>query len=173
LTAAGIALQAKGQTSEVRWPYDEKLGAGSQPEPATATDAAWYAAETIDTPVVHDGIEAVVEDALASGLPVVLVIELTREFERPNADGQIAVPPLAAPAGDYHAVLAVGAATDETGKRRRLLVRNSWGPGWGAGGYGWLPLEYLIAFGVRAVAIDYTTLAVTAPADRTLSKPGL
>lgn len=161
LTAARAALQARGQTTQACWPYDETLGSGSQPQPASATGGVWYTAEVIDTSIAHDGVESVIEDALASGLPVVLIIELSKEFEHPGGDGEIAVPALTAAAGDYHAVVAVGAATNEAANCRRLLVRNSWGPGWGAGGYGWLPMEYLIAFGMRAVAIDHTTLAAT------------
>ncbi|MXW41512.1 MAG: hypothetical protein F4X48_05455 [Acidimicrobiia bacterium] len=67
------------------------------------------------------------------------------------------VPPLAAPQGSYHAVLVVGARTHE--RVRTLLVRNSWAPGWGAGGYGWLPLDYLISFGALAGAIDPSSFA--------------
>ena len=34
-----------------------------------------------------------------------------------------------------------------------LLVRNSWGEFWGAGGYGWLPMDYLIAYALQAVVV--------------------
>jgi hypothetical protein len=65
-----------------------------------------------------------------------------------------AVPAITSPLGDYHAVVAVGAATSTDGTTRRLLVRNSWGPGWGVGGFGWMPLEYLTAFAVEAAVLD-------------------
>lgn len=104
-------------------------------------------------------IEFLVEEALAAGLPLVLVIEITQEFEQAAARGEIAVPHLTAPDGDYHAVLAVGAETVTDGSCRRLLIRNTWGPAWGAGGYGWLPLDYLISFAVQAAVIDPTSLA--------------
>lgn len=39
-----------------------------------------------------------------------------------------------------HAVLAVG--YDDA--RRALLIKNSWGTQWGAGGYGWLPYAYVL-----------------------------
>ena len=161
LAAAGAAVRAKGQTAESCWPYNDILGIGTEPEPADATKATWYTAGTIDTPLAHDGIEFLIEEALAAGLPLVLVIELTPQFERPTPLGEIAVPPLTAPVGDYHAVLAVGSATDDDETSRRLLIRNTWGPGWGAGGYGWLPLDYLISFAVQAAAIDPTSLAAT------------
>lgn len=164
LTAGGEALHAKGQTAEAWWPYNDTLGAGTEPEPAAATQAAWYTAATIATPLAHDGIEDLIDDALAAGLPLVLVIELTQEFEDATADGEIALPALTAPVGDYHAVLALGAATSTDGTSRRLLIRNSWGPGWGAGGYGWLPLDYLIAFAVQVATIDPTSLAATSTA---------
>ena len=62
-----------------------------------------------------------------------------------------------------HAVVAVGyddgvkiknanpGATESTGA---LLIRNSWGTGWGMSGYGWLPYEYVL----KGVAEDWWSL---------------
>jgi C1A family cysteine protease len=102
--------------------------------------------------LAHDGIEAEIEDLLAAGRPVVLVIEVTAEFENANAYGTIEIPDIRSPAGDYHAVLVVGAATRPV-RGRCLLARNSWGEFWGAGGYGWLPMDYLIAYAIQAATV--------------------
>ena len=40
-----------------------------------------------------------------------------------------------------HAVIAVGFG--EVGMQRAILIRNSWGPGWGLGGYAWLTENYV------------------------------
>ena len=126
-------------------------------------NTAWYTAEVIELSLAHDGIEDPLEDALAASALVVVVVEVTREFESADRSGQISVPPVDSPAGDYHAVLAVGAATDAETRVRRLLVHNTWGVGWGAGGYGWLPLDYLIAFAVQAGIIDPASLRASTP----------
>ncbi len=158
LAATADALDSAGQPSEVHWPFDVTLGAGTEPTPPTATNVDWHVADMAEVPLAHDGVEEGVESALAVGFPVVLIVELTAEFEHPNGHGELAVPAISSPLGDYHAVVAVGAATSADGLTRRLLVRNSWGPGWGAGGYGWLPIDYLTAFAVEAAVLDPRTM---------------
>ena len=157
--AVADAAETTGQTTELVWPYNDTLGAGTEPTPTIATAGSFQTAVLFGVPLSHDGIEEHVEDTLTVGLPVVLILELTAEFDMPGADGEINTPPITAPLNDYHAVTAVGAATNTDGTTRRLLIRNSWGPGWGAGGHGWLPYDYLVAFAVEAGAVDPTTLA--------------
>ena len=154
LEAVGNALAAEGQPLLSSWAYNSAIGAATESPPAGASAADWHAAQLIDVPLAHDGIETLVDDALSVSLPVLVVIEVTAEFENPTTTGDIAVPSLAAPAGDYHSVVAVGASTDATTSNRRLLIRNSWGARWGAGGYGWIPLDYLIGFAVQAGVVD-------------------
>jgi C1A family cysteine protease len=54
------------------------------------------------------------------------------------------------------AVVAVGYDDDRKIRSANgaLLVRNSWGPAWGDGGYGWLPYAYVL----DELAVDFWTL---------------
>lgn len=153
LEDAGQALADVGQTAAADWPYNPTLGWGTENPPAGCGPPPWRRATWTQLGLAHDGVEDAIEDMLMASRPVVLVVEITDEFEYPQQDGHIAVPPITAASGDYHAVLVVGAAADLV-HGRRLLVRNSWGPTWGAGGYGWMPLPYLVAFAVQAAALN-------------------
>lgn len=155
IPATADALSARGQPLETHWPYNDNLGPGTEDIPAATATVDWHCAAMVDVPLAHDGVEELIEVALGAGFPVVILVELTDEFEFPDDDsGEIALPKITSPIGDYHAVVAVGAATSADGQTRRLLVRNSWGEGWGVGGYGWMPLRYLTAFAVEAAVLD-------------------
>lgn len=157
MTDVADALAAVGQASLALWPYNPRLGPGTEEPPAAAGPEPWLIAQFEEVSLAHDGVEDDLEVRIADGSPVVLVLEVTDAFENPGRDGQIDLPDLRAPAGDYHAVLVVGAATRIDG--RSLMIRNSWGEGWGAGGFAWLPVSYLESFAVQAGVVD---LAVNA-----------
>lgn len=169
LEAVSDALRTVGQSSLDDWPFNAAIGHEADQFPPAAQASTWYQADLSAVPVANDGVEDDIEDFLAAGLVVALIIEVTTEFEQAALDGAIEVPPLTAPQGAYHAVLVAGARTHE--RARVLLVRNSWGPGWGAGGFGWLPLDYLIAFGARAGAIDPSSLASSAQPSTSRTDP--
>lgn len=152
LSDVGLALADTGQPALEDWPFDDSLGPGTEDPPAGAGPAPWLKADLRAIPLAHDGIEDEVEDWLSRGTPVGLVIEVTQEFEFPDSHGHISTPSMTVGPGEYHAVVAVGVATHQA-HGRRLLIRNSWGAGWGLGGYGWLPLAYLQSFAVQACVV--------------------
>lgn len=153
LRSASLALPHTGHCDAELWPYNDSLGFESEPPPASAGVPPWMRADLLPVAIAHDGVEDSIENELADGHPVVLVIEISASFRTPDLDGYVAVPPITAPAEGYHAVVVAGAWTDPT-HGRIFLIRNSWGEFWGAGGYGLLPVEYLINFGAQAARVS-------------------
>jgi hypothetical protein len=153
-TAAAAAAAAAdcGQPLLSDWPFRDDLGFATEPAPVAAGPAPWFTATVTERRLAGDGLEHAIENALAAGRPVLLGIEVTREFHRPPPTGEVALAPLNTPLGEGHAVLVVGAATHPS-RGRQLLIRNSWGPRWGAGGYGWLALTWVAAFGITWASI--------------------
>ena len=80
-----------------------------------------------------------------------------------SSTGEIPFPTSAESVLGGHAVVACG--YDDAKKIKNtnpggptttgaLMIRNSWGTGWGASGYGWLPYEYVI----QGLAVDWWSL---------------
>ena len=91
---------------------------------------------------------------LANGYPFVFGFTVYDSFEGREvaATGVVPMPGDGESILGGHAVLAVG-YDDET---QRFLVRNSWGPGWGQGGYFTIPYSYLTN---RGLASDFWTIS--------------
>jgi C1A family cysteine protease len=78
---------------------------------------------------------------LAAGFPFVFGFSVYESFESSQV-AQSGIVPMPAPGEALlggHAVLAVGYDDGQ----QRFIVRNSWGPGWGLGGYCMMPYGYL------------------------------
>ena len=143
------ALAEDGQATEVGWPYLDPFSGyipGTHP-PSTATPVFRR-----NHDLANSTIEAVVAE-LDHDRPVVLALLITEAFC--NAAGGLVYATNPGPDVDYHAVIAAGHG--QLGSRRMLLVRNSWGPDWGSGGYCWVEADYvkprLVAIAVMGATI--------------------
>jgi Papain family cysteine protease len=133
------ALRGDGQPAESGWVYLDSLPA----------DLTLYTPPAGVSPLYRragesggNTIKAIIGE-LDAGRPVLTLLRLSSSFDWVGADGVVDPGPNEAP--DYfrrHAVIAVG-----YGKFKGqpvVLIRNSWGDGWGASGYGWLTENFLL-----------------------------
>jgi C1A family cysteine protease len=99
---------------------------------------------------------------LAAGLPSMFGFTVYSSIRQAAKDGKIPFPSKGETVLGGHAMDAVGYddnltitnANDGSTTTGALLVRNSWGTGWGDHGYGWLPYDYVL----RRVAVDWWSL---------------
>lgn len=100
---------------------------------------------------------------LAAGLPSMFGFTVYNSISQAETTGKIPYPTSNDDVAGGHAVITVG--YDDTIKIKNnnvgggettgaLLIRNSWGTGWGDSGYGWLPYDYV----VKDLAVDWWSL---------------
>ena len=133
------AVNALGACDEREWPYDIARFADRPPEKA-------YKDALMDRAVLYQRLPQApvqMKACLADGYPFVFGFTVYESFETAAvaATGQASLPHAGERAVGGHAVMAVG-YDDDT---QRFLVRNSWGDGWGMGGYFTLPYAYLLS----------------------------
>ena len=141
-------LVKQGVCAEATWPYVIAKFA-TKPKPACYAEArdhqvtAYARLETLDD----------MRACLADGFPFVFGFTVYESFEsqRVAATGAMPMPKRSERMLGGHAVLAVG--YDDA--KRRLLVRNSWGTGWGMKGYFTMPYDYVTA---RDLSDDFWTI---------------
>lgn len=139
------ALADPGQCAETLWPYDpSRIHTGEYTPPAVATRPDQLRRSTVSALTATADAAAAV---LRGGKTVLAGIELWDAFYECRASE------LQAPAGDLdgarHAVCLVG--LDEAS--HAIKLRNSWGVGWGEGGYAWLARAALTAVLIEAWTI--------------------
>jgi C1A family cysteine protease len=150
----GIKSVAKlGVCAESEWPYD--IGQFTvKPSAQCYTDALTHRVTSYQRVAQ---LPNQLKGCLAHGNPFVFGITVYESFESEQVakTGEVPMPGAGEQVLGGHAILAVG-YDDST---QRFTVRNSWGTGWGIGGYFTIPYAYLID---RSLASDFwTLLAVT------------
>jgi C1A family cysteine protease len=130
------ALAGEGVCPESTWPYVISRFA-VKPSAASYKAAKKHLITSYERILTLDEMRS----CLAAGFPFVFGFTVYETFESP-AVAKTGIVPMPGPTERSlggHAVVAVGYNDAE----RRFLVRNSWGTGWGIGGYFKMPYDYL------------------------------
>ncbi len=126
-----------GVCSESLWPYNP---AQFTAKPSDAAYAAAAQEKALKYYTLNIDVTSM-KQALAQGYPIVIGMQVfdAMESEQTAETGSVPMPtnPNASLGG--HCVLVVG--YDDS--KQHLIVRNSWGPDWGMGGYFTLPYGYV------------------------------
>lgn len=136
LSAMLDALRLDGQPAESGWPYLRVVTGDGWAPPALTGPCFGRkgGAAKLDLTAIRASLDA--------ERPVMLLSSLSASFFRPSSEG------IVDPANDEvpdpslrHAILAVGHGLADG--QSAILVRNSWGAGWGVDGHAWLTEKFL------------------------------
>jgi C1A family cysteine protease len=142
------ALQNYGACREQFDPYVPSMFA-RKPSTIAYTDARNYRIKSYQS---VPNLEAVKKDLFVTNMPVLMAMKVYTSFESQEvaSSGIVPMPQPNEQLLGGHAVLIVG--YDET--KQWLIVRNSWGSGWGDKGYFYLPYSYVTS----GNAFDFWTM---------------
>jgi C1A family cysteine protease len=161
------ALATFGAPPESYWPYDIKKF-DEEPSAFLYTFGQDYKAEVyyrLDPPgTTGDALRDVIKEQLARQLPAMFGFTVYSSYTQSTTNGGCFPFPLPGEGRvGGHAIVACGyddakkiTNTTNGGKSTKgaFLIRNSWGPGWGEQGYGWLPYAYV----EQGLAVDWWSL---------------
>jgi C1A family cysteine protease len=118
----------------------------------------------LDPPgTVKNDLLSQIKTNLTADLPSMFGFTVYNSMGQASETGKIPFPADGERIVGGHAVVAAGyddtmeiTNTNPGAKKTKgaLLIRNSWGTGWGDGGYGWLPYDYV----AKGLAIDWWSL---------------
>ncbi|UCE47490.1 MAG: hypothetical protein JSW47_18070 [Phycisphaerales bacterium] len=162
------ALVLCGVPDEKYWPYTDASPDFDEEPPgfvysvADNFEALWYFChDPLGANIPGKLVLASVKKYLAAGIPSMFGFWGFPSFDT-GKNGEIPYPCPGESAQWGHAIVAVGY---DDGKKIKnvgckkattgaLLIRNSWGTGWGDKGYGWLPYDFV----VKKLALDFLSL---------------
>jgi C1A family cysteine protease len=161
------ALAIFGVPPEIYWPYDEANLDEEPPAFCYGYASRYRAIEYYRIDIKgrkRDVVLQQIKANLAANRPVTFgMLFHLGCMEQSQTTGRIPIPSDTDTMWAGHNMAAVGyddnikiKNTDSTGIETTgaLLVRNSWGTGWGDSGYGWLPYEYVL----RQLSMDWWTM---------------
>jgi C1A family cysteine protease len=136
-------VNTDGVCPETMWPYDIGMFAVKPPKRCYVTAESDKAVQYLAIQTLGD-----LKDAIASKLSVVFGFTVYQSFESPAVakTGVMPMPLQGEATVGGHAVVAVGYSDP----KQQLIVRNSWGPSWGDGGYFYMPYEYVTGSKISA-----------------------
>jgi C1A family cysteine protease len=138
----------QGVCPETIWPYSDQHPAhdgdpcpecqfAKKPTPDCYTEALQH--KVVNYSRLPRNL-SIMKGCLASGFPFVFGFTCYDNLPFQSTDGVIPLPGTGNQVIGGHCVDAVGYQDAE----QRFIIRNSWGPGWGVGGYGFMAYAWLL-----------------------------